>query len=68
MKITIEATVREIHDLINEIQGRGQMIQVKPSESNVEDRMQLTETIRWILQEQDQKQRRGQEEHTQNPE
>lgn len=68
MKITIEATVREIHDLINEIQGRGQMIQVKPSESNVEDRMQLTETIRWILQEQDQKQRRGREEHTQNPE
>lgn len=51
MKITIEATVREIHDLINEIQGRGQMIQVKPSESNVEDRKRLTETIRWIIQE-----------------
>lgn len=68
MKITIEATVREIHDLINEIQGRGQMIQVKSSESNVEDRMQLTETIRWIIQEESQRQQRGQEEHTQNPE
>jgi len=68
MKITIEATVREIHDLINEIQGRGQMIQVKPSESNVEDRKRLTETIRWIIQEESQRQQRGQEEHTQNPE
>lgn len=68
MKITIEATVREIHDLINEIQGRGQMIQVKPSESNVEDRKRLTETIRRIIQEESQRQQRGQEEHTQNPE
>lgn len=77
MKITVEGKSGEIHDLIKEIQGRGQIEEVQgskrivleSSQSSKEEREQLVKAIQEaIVPAEDQRQQHDQEKHTQNQE
>ncbi|WP_281713988.1 hypothetical protein [Anaerotignum lactatifermentans] len=77
MKITIEGKMEEIHDLINEIQDRGQIeavqsrkrIALEPSQSSKEEKEQLVKAIQEVIvPEQDPRRQHDQEEHTPNQE
>ena len=77
MKITIEGKIEEIHDLINEIQDRGQIeavqsckrIALEPSQSSKEEKEQLVKAIQEVIvPAQDPRRQHDQKEHTPNQE